>query len=84
METGQTRAQFSIPSIIALVAAIASFFVGAMAGFILALTAILFGIIGAVMSLSPGVRGGIVSILSLLIAAVAIFAAVIKALAWIF
>ncbi len=82
MEVGQAKPHFSIPSLIAIGAAIASFFVGALGGFILALVAIAFGIIGALLALSPSVRGGFVSILSLLIAAVAIIVAVIKAIAW--
>lgn len=82
METGQSKAHFSIPSIIAIGAAIASYFVNAVGGFILALVAIFFGVIGAVMALFPGVRGGFVSVLSLLIAAVALVVAVIKAVAW--
>jgi hypothetical protein len=83
METGEPRAHFSLPSIIALAAATASFFVGAFGGFILALVAIGFGLLGVVLSFSPSVRGGLVSVVSLVVAAVAIFAAVIKAVAWV-
>ncbi len=82
METGQTRAHFSLPSIIAIGAAIASFFVGAFGGFMLALVAIVFGIFGLLLSFSPSVRGGLISMVSLVVAGIAIFAAVIKALAW--
>ncbi len=80
--TGQTKAHFSIPSLIAIGAAIASLFVGAMGGFILALIAIFFGVIGLLLSFSPSVRGGMVSILSLIVAAIGIVIAVIKAIAW--
>lgn len=81
METRTTSgAGFSIPSIIAIVAAIWSFFAGPAAGFALAMVAIAAGIIGVVLSLSPNVRGGLVSILSLMIGAVAILVAVVRAI----
>jgi hypothetical protein len=82
METGPAKPHFSIPSLIAIGAAIASFFVSAMGGFILALIAIVFGIIGVMMSLSPSVRGGFVSVLSLIMAAIGIVVAIAKAIAW--
>jgi hypothetical protein len=82
MDAGQAKPHFSIPSLIAIGAAIASFFVGAGGGFILALVAIFFGIVGVAMSLSPSVRGGFVSIFSMLVAAVAIIVAIAKAIAW--
>ena len=82
METGQTKARFSLPSIIAIAAAIGSFFVGAFGGFVLALVAIVFGIIGVLLSLAPSVRGGLLSILSLIVAAIGIIMAVIKAIVW--
>ena len=82
METGQTRPHFSIPSLIALGAAIASFFVSALGGFILALVAIAFGILGFVLAMSPSIRGGFVSMLSLGLAVIAILVAIAKAVAW--
>ena len=82
MTTAQIQPQFSIPSLIAIVTAIASLFVGAMGGFILALIAICFGIIGVVMAMSSGVRGGIVSMFSLVLAAIGVLVAVFKAIAW--
>jgi hypothetical protein len=82
METGATKAHFSLPSLIAIGAAIASFFVGAFGGFILALIAIGFGIIGVVLSMAPSVRGGFISILSLIAGGIGIIVAVVKALAW--
>lgn len=82
METGQSRAHFSIPSIIAIAAAIASFFVGAAGGFILALIAIAFGIIGVLLSMSPSIRGGGISFLSLIFGAIGVVVAVIKAISW--
>lgn len=78
METGASKPSFSIPSIIAIGAAIASFYVGAMGGLLLAIVAIVFGIIGLMLSMSPTVRGGFVSMLSLGLAAIGIVAALIK------
>ena len=69
---------FSIPSIIAIIAAVASFFVGAGMGFVLAIVAIVAGLIGVLMSLSPRVRGGVVSVFSIVAGAIGIIAAVIK------
>jgi hypothetical protein len=82
METGQTNPHFSLPSVIAIAAAIGSFFVGAFGGFVLSLVAIAFGIIGVILSLAPSVRGGFISILSLIVAAIGIIVAVIKAVVW--
>ena len=82
METIQAKPHFSIPSLIAIGAAVASFFVSALGGFILALIAIAFGVIGVLLALSPSVRGGFISMLSMLLAAVAILVAIAKAVAW--
>ena len=79
----KSKAAFSIPSILAVVAAIFSFKVGAFFGFVLAGVAILMGVIGVVLSLSPGKRGGIFSVIGVLGGAVGIVAAVIKAVMWI-
>ena len=85
MNTVETRAaKFSIPSIIAIVAAVLSFMTGAFLGFILAVVAIVFGLIGVMMSLSPSVRGGMTSTLSLMAGAIGLIAAVIKAFMWLF
>lgn len=82
METGTAKPHFSIPSIIAIAAAIASFYAGAFAGFILAIVAIVFGIFGLLLSLSPSVRGGFVSLFSLGLAVIGIIAAVLKFIRW--
>jgi len=79
----ETRPHFSLPSLIALGAAIASFFVNAAGGFILAIIAIGFGLIGVLLSFSPSIRGGIISVFSLILGAIAILAAVAKAIAWV-
>lgn len=78
MVTGQTQAHFSIPSIIAIAAAIGSLFTGAFAGVILAFIAVCFGIIGAFLAMSPTIRGGFISIFSLFIAAAGIVLAIIR------
>ena len=80
--TVEHRAKFSIPSLIAIAAALLSFTTGAFWGFVLAGIAIACGIVGVVLSFSPSVRGGFVSILSLLAGGIALIAAVIKAVMW--
>jgi hypothetical protein len=84
METGQTKAHFSIPSLIAIGAAIASFFVGAFGGFILALIAIFFGIVGVMLAMLPSERGGVVSVFSLFAGGIGLIVAVIRAVEWVF
>lgn len=81
--TSSGRASFSIPSIIALLAAIGSFMNGAILGMILAVVAIIFGILGVVMSLAPAKRGGVISTLGIGAGVIGILAAVIKAVMWI-
>ena len=80
----QTReaAKFSVPSIIAIVAAIASFPVGALFGFLLAIVAVIFGAIGIILSLSPRVRGGVISTLAIFAGMLGILAAVVKGVTW--
>jgi hypothetical protein len=80
----QTReaAKFSAPSIIAIVAAIASFPVGALFGFLLAMVAVIFGAIGIILSLSPRIRGGIISTLAIFAGMLGILAAVVKGVTW--
>ncbi len=82
MVIGQTRPHFSLPSLIALAAAIASFFVSAAGGFILAIIAIICGLIGVLLSFAPSIRGGVISVLSLILGAIAILVAIGKAIAW--
>jgi hypothetical protein len=73
-----TRPAYSAPAIVAVVCAIGSFFAGAGLGLLLAVLAIVAGLIGIVMALSPSVRGGIVSTVSVLAGVVGILAAVVK------
>ena len=79
MEIARTKPHFSIPSIIAIAAAIVSFFVSPASGFLLAMVAIGFGAFGFILALAPSIRGGIVSILSLFLAGIGIVVAIIKA-----
>lgn len=75
-----SKAAFSIPSIIAVVAAILSFKAAAIMGLILAIVAIAFGLLGVLLSLSPRTRGGMVSIFGILAGLVGIIAAIVKAI----
>jgi hypothetical protein len=74
------KPHFSIPSLIAVAAAIASFFVGPGAGFTLAIIAIIFGIFGFLLAFAPSIRGGVLSVFSLVVAAIGIVVAIIRAL----
>ena len=80
--TGQ--AKFSIPSIIAIIAALLSFTTGAFWGFLLAVVAIIAGLIGIFAAVSPEVRGGVMSIVSMIAGGIALVAAAIKAIMWLF
>lgn len=80
--TPVARNSFSIPSLISVAAAIGSFMTGATLGLILAVIAILFGILGVVISLSPVKRGGVASTFGIMAGAVGIIAAIIKAIMW--
>ncbi|MES2658380.1 MAG: hypothetical protein V4689_07165 [Verrucomicrobiota bacterium] len=76
------KAAFSIPSIIAIIAAIFSFKVGAFFGLVLAGVAIVAGLIGILLSLSPAKRGGLFSIFGIIGGAIGVIAAIIKAIMW--
>jgi hypothetical protein len=83
MEKAEARkAKFSVPSLIAIVAALLSFTTGAFWGFVLAVVAIVSGLIGVALSLSPTVRGGLISAFSLMAGSIGLIAALIKALRW--
>jgi hypothetical protein len=76
-----TKASFSLPSILAVLAALGSFASGAFWALILAVLAMVFGLIGVLISLSPNVRGGLMSILSMLAGLLGLGLAVIKMVA---
>jgi hypothetical protein len=69
---------YSVPSILAVIAAIGSFFVGAGWGFVLALCAMVLGLIGLVIAISPRVRGGFISLVSIIAGLIGILAAIVK------
>ena len=77
-----SRPHFSLVSILAVVAAIGSFMVyGAGTGFLLAILAIILGIVGVVFAILPGTRGGIVSVIAILAGAIGIIAAIVRLVA---
>ena len=82
--TPNSKSSFSIPSIISLIAAIWSFTSGAIFGLILAIIAIIFGLLGIILSLSPAKRGGVISTFGIGAGAIGVIAAVVKAIMWIF
>lgn len=69
---------FSIPSLLAVAAAFGSFATGAFLGTLLAIAAIVLGVIGALLALSPRVRGGMISLLCIVAGVIGIVAAVFK------
>lgn len=71
-------AAFSLPSLLAVASAVGSFATGAFLGTILAIAAIVLGLVGALLALSPRVRGGMVSIISIAAGLLGIVAAVFK------
>jgi hypothetical protein len=80
MDSKQTST--SVASIIAILAAIFSFYAGAFFGLVLALIAFLFGIFGIVSALMPNVSGGLLSILAIILSFFGVIAAIIKAIMW--
>lgn len=77
-----SKASFSITSILAIIAAILSFKVGAFGGLLLASIAFIFGVLGIVLALSPRTRGGGLSILAVILSFIGVIAAIIKAISW--
>jgi hypothetical protein len=76
----QNKPHYSIPSIIAIAAAIVSLFVRPGTGLLLAIIAILFGIFGFGLSLHPKIRGGLLSLLSMMLACIGIVLALLRAI----
>jgi len=71
---------FSLPSILAIAAAIGSFFVGAGWGVFLAIIAIIFGLIGFLLAFSSRIRGGMTSAISIVVGLIGIIVAIVKLL----
>jgi hypothetical protein len=80
----RSNSSFSVPSILAIVAAIGSFMVGG-SGFlalILAGAAVLLGVIGLVLALGPNTRGGVVSVLSVGAGVLGVVVAIVRLVMW--
>ena len=73
------KASFSIPSILSILCAIGSFMVDS-AGMtlLLAIAAGVLGLIGVVIAILPGVRGGILSFIAIGLSAIGILVAVVR------
>jgi hypothetical protein len=70
----------SLASILAIIAAIASFWVhSGILGFILAIVAIVLGVIGFLIAWIPGRRGGLLSLLAMLLGVIGAFCGILKA-----
>ena len=69
---------FSIPSLLAVAAALGSFMTGAVLGTLLAIAAIVLGLLGAMLAMSPRVRGGMMSLIAIGAGLLGIIAAVFK------
>jgi len=69
---------FSIPSLLAVAAAVGSFMTGAFLGTFLAIAAIVLGLLGAMLAMSPRVRGGMMSLVAIGAGLLGIIAAVFK------
>lgn len=70
---------FSIPSIVAILAAIGSFFTGSgILTIVLAVSALVAGVIGVILALSPNVRGGLISTIAILLSVVAAIIGVVR------
>lgn len=76
--TPGSKAHFSIPAIIAIAAAVGSFMMGSGMGFVLAIIAIIAGVIGMLLAFAPSVRGGMVSMISIFAGLIGIVAAIVK------
>jgi hypothetical protein len=72
------NAAFSLPSLISIAAGIGTFATGAGGRLVLAIVAIVFGVLGIVLSLSPSTRGGIISFVGVGAGLIGIVAAVFK------
>ena len=78
--TPAQHASYSIPAIIAVICAALTFFTEGF-DFGWAIIAIVFGLLGAVLALSPAKRGGILSILAIVVGVIAAIVSIIQALA---
>ena len=70
--------EYSVPSMLAVAAAVGSFMVGAGLGIFLAIAAVVLGAVGIVLSVLPGRRGGLLSAISVLLGVVGVAVAIIR------
>jgi hypothetical protein len=77
VRASREKPSFSIPSIAAGVFVLLMFFTDGF-DFLLGILAIVCGIVGGVLALSPSVRGGIVSILSIVFGILAIITSILQ------
>ena len=76
MATDQRK---SVPAVVAIIAAIASFFVAPLWSFILAIVAVIGGALGFLAAASPRVSGGIISIIAIVVGVLALIGAIFRA-----
>ncbi len=69
---------FSIPSLVAAGALIATLFTGEALDLILSIVAIIAGLVGGIAALSPSVRGGIVSLASIVLGVLSIILSILQ------
>lgn len=74
------KPHFSIVSILAVIAAVVSLRSGAGVGFMMAVIAIVLGVLGFGIALLPGVRGGLVSLVCIFAGALGIVVAIFRLL----
>ena len=72
----QDDIKFSVPSLVAVACAVVAFFDTCLA-IPLAIGAIIFGLLGAFVALSPAKRGGILSILSIFAGVIAVIVGIL-------
>jgi len=78
-ELARSRPAFTIPSILAIVCAIAAFALDRSGLAVMAaIGAIAFGIIGMLAAIIPGKRGGIVSVISIVLGAIGLIVGVLR------
>ena len=70
--------KLSLPSIASLVFALLSFQFGAILGMLFAILAIVSGVIGVLLALSPRKRGGVISGMAFLMGCIGVVAAIVK------
>ncbi len=79
LDRPRQNASFSLPSLLAIASAIGSFFVGPFMQIVLAVAAIILGLLGVMISISPAKRGGVMSVISVVVGVLAIVIAIVRA-----